>query len=117
MELRTVGCIEDDAMLEIKDVLGETVRLTKEVWDVIVIKHPELRNLKSYIAVTLSNPEVITRSFYDERVVLYYRYFPAILRGKFLVVVVKKVSNAERYVATAYITDKRKGGEILWLRK
>ena len=31
--------------------------------------------------------------------------------------VVKRVSRAERYVATAYVTDKRKGGEILWLKK
>ena len=104
-------------MLEIKDIFGEVLKLTDEVWDAVIIKHPEVKSLKSYIARTVSEAEVVARSVYNERVVLYYRYFPGILKGKFMVVVVKRVTHNEKYVATIYITDKRKGGELLWPKK
>lgn len=103
-------------MIDIKDVFDERVKLVKEVWVDIVKKHLEVEGLKAKIALTISHPEVITRSAYNERVSLYYRYFPNIFKGKLLVVVVKKLSGYEKYVATVYITNKRKGGEIVWPR-
>lgn len=88
--------------------------MTKRCWRDIVKKHPEVQGLESGVALAISHPEVIVKSLYDERMSLYYRYFPNILKGKILVVVVKTISQQEKYVATVYITDKRKGGEIIW---
>ena len=104
-------------MLEIKDIFNEQVRLIEGAWKDIVKKHPEVKDLKSEIALTISHPEVIIKSVYDTRVTLYYRYFPAIFKGKLLVVAVKRLSQQEKYIATVYITDRRKGGEIIWPRR
>lgn len=104
-------------MLEIKDVFNEQIRLSEDVWRDIIKKHPEVEDLESDIALTISHPEVVVKSVYDERVTLYYRYFPDILKGKLLVVVVKRLSQYEKYVVTVYVTDKRKGGEIIWPRR
>ncbi|MFA4889917.1 MAG: hypothetical protein WC628_10170 [Candidatus Omnitrophota bacterium] len=104
-------------MLEIKDVFSEQVKLIENAWKDIIKKHPEVKDLKSEIAMTISHPEVIVKSVYDERVTLCYRYFPDIFKGKLLVVVVKRLSQQEKYVATVYITDVRKGGEIIWPRR
>lgn len=104
-------------MLEIKDVFNEQVKLTENAWKEIVKKHPEINGLKSDIALTISHPEIIVKSIYDERVTLYYRYFPHIFKGKLLVVVVKRLSQYEKYIATVYITDRRKGGEVIWPRR
>ena len=101
----------------IKDVFGEGIRLSEETWNDIVKKHPEVKSLKSEIALTISHPEVIIKSVYDARVTLYYRYFPTIFKGKLLVVAVKRLSQQEKYIATVYITDRRKGGEIIWPRR
>lgn len=101
-------------MLEIKDVFGEQVKLIENAWKDIIKKHAEVKDLKSEIALTISHPEVIVKSVYDERVTLYYRYFPNIFKGKLLVVVVRRLRQYEKYIATVYITDRRKGGEIIW---
>lgn len=104
-------------MLEVKDVFNEQVKLIEGVWKDIIKKHPEVEALKSEIVLTVSHPEVIVKSVYDERVTLYYRYFPHIFKGKLLVTVVKRLSQHEKYIATVYITDARKGGEIIWPRR
>lgn len=104
-------------MLEIKDVFNEQVKLAEDVWRDIFKKHPEVRGLKLDIALTVSHLEVVVKSIYDERITLYYRYFPNIFSGKLLVVVVKRLSQDEKYVATVYITDKRKGGEVIWPKR
>lgn len=104
-------------MLEMKDVFNEQVKLTEDVWTDIIKKHPEVKRLKPDIALTISHPEVIIKSIYDERMTLYYRYFPNIFSGKLLVVIVKRLSQNEKYIATVYITDKRKGGEVIWPRR
>lgn len=103
-------------MFEIKDVFNEPVSLTRDVWAAIVKKHPEVDGLDGEIKLTIFQPDKVVKSVYDERVNLYYKYFEKIFKGKLLVVVVKKLSRYEKYVTTAYITDKRKGGEVIWPR-
>lgn len=101
-------------MLEINDVFGEKVKLSGDSWKDIVKKHPEVESLESAISLTLSHPEVVTKSIYNDKVSLYYRFLPNIFKGKLLVVVVKRLTQHEKYIATVYITDKRKAGEIIW---
>lgn len=101
-------------MFEIKDIFNEPVSLTRDVWTNVVRKHPEVDRLEREIKLTIFQPDKVVKSVYDERVNLYYKYFAKIFKGKLLVVVVKRLSYREKYVTTVYITDKRKGGEIIW---
>jgi hypothetical protein len=106
--------VSNKIIIQINDVLGKAVLLTGSVWQDIQIKHPEVKGLEERIKETISQPEVITKSLYDERVWLYYRFFKEVLKGKYLVVIVKSVSKEENYISTIYVTDKRRGGEVVW---
>lgn len=94
------------------DAFGQTIELTAERWLHVLGEHQELKAFEDLIPQTLQQPDVIIRSVYDLQVRLYYKWFPQLWHGKYLVVVVK--SNRRHVVLTSYITDKIKGGERLW---
>lgn len=94
------------------DVFGEEVILTEEVKQVIFTKHPEVRRFFNRVEKVLAMPDTVQRSIIDVRVSLYYRFYPDIFNGKFIVVVVKRVDR--KFISTLYITDKIKIGGILW---
>jgi hypothetical protein len=106
--------MKDKVYFKIRDVFGAEVILTEFAWQDIQFKHPEVRGLEEKVGRTIREPEVVVRSVYDERVVLCYSFFEEILGGKYLVVVVKTIAKGKKYVSTVYITDRRKGGEIVW---
>lgn len=59
----------------------------------------------------------VIQSASDPDAHLYYRYYVATLvGGKFLCVVVK-LAQDDAFVLTAYLTDKRKKGVVVWPRE
>ena len=88
------------------------IELTEERWKYIILKHPEVKLYYDEIDFVLANPEVVKISKRDKNVLLYYKYFSKIFDGKYLLVVVKK--NKRDFIITIYITDKIKGGEVIW---
>lgn len=95
------------------DYRGIPIRVTDERMSHIM-EHPEMRGMEGAIAETLLEPDQVVRSVSDERTVLIYRYYPhTMVGGKFLCVVVKE-SVDDRFLLTAYLTDRIKQGEIIW---
>jgi len=101
-----------EAAFTFKDYLGEQVVLTKDVYGVILLKHPESKKFFDHIGETLASPEVVRRSVTDIRTRLYYRFYRDVLDGKFVVVVVKRAEG--NFISTIYATDKIKEGEVIW---
>ncbi|MBI3538179.1 MAG: hypothetical protein HY070_11570 [Chloroflexi bacterium] len=95
-----------------KDYLGEEIFLTAQVYQVILVKHLEVSRFFDRVGDTLMNPDEVRKSVTDSRVRLYYRYYPDVLDGKFVVVVVKRAEGI--FISTIYATDRIKEGEILW---
>lgn len=94
------------------DRFGQTIELTSERWHHVIDRHQELRLLEPCIAETLHQPDAIVRSIYDAQVKLYYKFFPELWGGKYVVVVIRL--NHRHQILTVYVTDKIKGGERLW---
>lgn len=103
-------------MKHIKDYQGLSIRLTEERMKHI-LEHPEMKSMSHNITETLSNPDCVLQSANDQQTELYYRYYLKTKVGdKFLCVVVKK-NEKDAFVITAYLTDKIKKGNIIWIKK
>jgi len=101
--------------VSIQDVFGRVIKIPKERWQHVCQQHPELLDLQNEVKETLVSPDLIKMSITDKSVRLYYRYYPAILGGKYLLVVVK--TNRRNFIVTAYVTDYIKAGDELWKRR
>ena len=100
-------------LLQIKNPFGRDTILTQDTWDEILFKHPEMIGHLDEVQETICCPEFIKESISDARVLLYYRFYPNILKGKHLTVVVKSVDFD--FVSTAYFARRiAKGGSIVW---
>lgn len=97
-----------------RDVFGAEVVLTDTVKAMILQKHPEVSDFIDQIDRALAEPEEVRRSIRDKRVVLYYRFEAAVLEGKWVVVVVKRIDR--NFVSTMYATDQIKSGEVIWTK-
>ena len=86
--------------------------LTASVRAAILSKHPEVERFLHLVGTVLRQPDEVRQSRVDERSVLYYRFEPAVLGGKWIVVVVKRADR--KYVSTAYATGTVKFGAVLW---
>lgn len=71
-----------------------------------------MKKYRKDIGETISEPDLIRQSIYSKNVYIYYRYYPNILQGKYVAVVVRMDEN--KFIITAYITDKIKRGEEIW---
>ena len=96
------------------DMLGRKIKLSNERWRHITTVHPEIERYRKEVEETVSDPELVKQSLYSNEVTLYYKCYPNILGGKHIAVVVKL--NENKFVITAYITDRIKEGKILWER-
>lgn len=94
------------------DRFNKKILLSDIRWKHITIAHPEMKKYRKEIVETVSESDLIRQSIYSKSVYLYYRHFPNILQGKYMVAVVK--ANEDKFVITAYITDKIKRGEETW---
>lgn len=96
------------------DVFGDEIVLTEDVRDAILTKHPEIVPFIGEMETVLKTPDEIRRSIHDERAVLYYCYREQVLKGKWLVVVVKRIDR--NFVSTFYATSRIKSGNVLWTK-
>jgi len=103
-------------MKTLKDCFGHSVRLTDERL-AHILEHTEMKEMGAELERVLLQPQLVRRSRSDEAVRLFYEFYAqTIVGGKWLCVVVKYMEN-DAFVVTAYLTDKPKAGEDLWLIK
>lgn len=88
------------------------VELTYERKIHIQTYHPDLSKYFGKISEILLTPDEVRQSIYDKEVIIFYKYFSEIKNGKFISVVVK--TGIRNFILTSYLTDKIKGGEVLW---
>lgn len=74
--------------MELIDRFSRRIKLTEERWNHIAETHPELKDMLMDLKGALEAPELIKRSVYNEKVVLFYRYYGHIYEGKYMCVVV-----------------------------
>jgi len=89
--------------------ISRIIELTPERRNHIIEYHPDIAAYLSKIGETLKSPSQIRRSRHDAEVMLFYKHFTDIKKGKYLVVVVK--INERNFVLTCYLTDKIITGE------
>lgn len=73
--------------------------------------------LEQAIEETLLRPERVMTSFSDPQARLYYRLHSGTLVGDKYLCVVLKVTAADAFVLTAYLTDRVKTGVPIWPRE
>ena len=95
-----------------KDVFGDEIILVDSVRAMILMKHPETVDFIDQIDRVLAQPDEVHQSVRDKRSILYYRFEDGILKGKWVVVVVKRID--QNFISTIYATDQIKSGETLW---
>ena len=84
--------------------------LTRNRWrEIVRFKHPAVAGREKEVRQCLRHPEVIRSSAKDSNVHLHYLG----LEGIYLCVVVAGDAN-ERFVVTAYLTERLKKGDELW---
>lgn len=103
-------------MKVVRDYQGTAVRLTEERL-AHILEHPEMAGMEAAIERTLMLPERVVQSFSDPEAHLHYRYYVSTRVGNKYLCVVVKVTSADAFVLTAYLTDKIKQGVTLWPRK
>ena len=102
-----------DVIFEVRTPLGVSVRTTSDYWKIITtIKHPVMVKYRKEVKSALSDPDEIRRSKQDPRVHLYYKNI-----GKVSVCVVSDhIDSKEGYIITAYLTDRIKEGEQIYVK-
>jgi len=102
-------------LIKTTDYFGNEIILSQQRWVHIIQEHPEIAGYLDEIKFTLKGPDLVKRSKRDEDVHLYYRFFKEVLRGKYILVVVK--ISVPNFIITCYITHRIKEGEIIWKKK
>src|SRR5437870_3606085 len=100
---------ESQALFEVMNPLGFTVRTTAEYWSLIESKHPKLCGRVQEIVHVLTCPDQRCQSRQDTAVYLFY----CANQSHFLCAVVKRL-DGEGFLITAYPCDKIKEGESVW---
>lgn len=96
-------------LFNISTSIGFNISTTQDYWNLIQIKHPEVKDKLLLIKQTLKMPDLVTRSKIDKAVLLFYKK----INGYWLCVVAK-ISFVDGFIITTYITDKIKEGEKVW---
>jgi hypothetical protein len=91
---------------------GKIIELTHERWEHIALYHADIVPFLDRLNAVLAHPDEVRRSLDDPQVNLFYKYYPDILGGKYVVVVVK-VGEERNFVLTAYLTGSVKTGALL----
>ena len=101
-------------MKTFEDCFRRIIRLTDERL-AHILEHLEVQGMENELERVLQQPVVVRRSHSDKTVWLFYRFYAQTpVGGKWLCVLVKLVED-DAFVVTAYLTDKLKAGEDLWL--
>ena len=64
--------IRNKCLFKVSTPLGLNIRTTKEYWNLIQIKHPEVADKLILIKEILKMPDLITKSKIDNNVLLFY---------------------------------------------
>lgn len=99
----------DKYLFDIATPLNVKIHTTRDYWEKVLAKHPELEGKLSDIQQTLRQPTEIRRSKRDEFIFLFYSE-----TEKYWLCVVTKKIGLEGFLVTAYITDRIKEGETVW---
>jgi molybdopterin synthase catalytic subunit len=97
----------------LRDLDGLAIRLTDERL-AHILEHPEMAGLERNIEETLAQPQSVVESFADPSARLYYRFYLGTKVGDKYLCVVVKISGADAFVLTAYLTDRIKRGVPIW---
>ena len=92
--------------MKFKTVIGN-VNLTKATKLHIIQRHPIMEDYFGHLKEILESPQEIRYSSRSDEVLLFYRYFDKIERGKYVAVVVNKLKKS---VLTTYLTHRIKLG-------
>ena len=103
----------EDVYFQVQTSLGVTIRTTKDYWKrIITTKHPSIAKYEGEVKETLASPDEIRKSTQDRRVHLYYKKI-----GKlYICVVADHITEKEGYIITAYLTDRIKEGEQIYVK-
>ena len=102
-----------DVYFQVETLDGIIIRTTKEYWQrIVTTKHPSIIKYEEQVKETLKDPDQMRKSQQDSRVRLYYKSI-----GKLYVcVVTDHVTAKEGYIITAYLTDRIKEGEQIYVK-
>lgn len=104
-------------VFEIVSKLNKKIRLTENQFYEIKLKHPEIVNQENKFKETLTSPDAIRKTQYENNAWLFYKFFKTTpVTQKYLMVAIKLL-NDEGFVVTAYFTDRIKIGEEIWMVK
>ena len=92
-----------------REKFGKQVRLTKERWNHIIDRHPEIKPHLSKIKIAIQEPEIIIENPYNKNEKYYHKYFKGL--KNFLIVILE---TNKKFIITAFIARKRKKGKISW---
>jgi len=92
-----------ESIFEISDKTGRKIQLSKDRWNHITVKHPNMTNMLEDIKKALEKPTFIVPHKYTKDMRNYYFYYK--LEKHYLLVSVKYL-NGSGFVATAFITRK-----------
>jgi len=96
---------------------GKKIFLTKNQYEHVRKRHPEVTGEIEEIKRTLVSPQIVRRSMYHEKVWLFYRFFKDTPVSEKYLMVAARIVNNEGFVVTSYFTDKVKMGEEIWREK
>ena len=106
-----------EVIFEVIAKFSKKIALTLRGYEHISERHPEVSGMIETMKETLVNPQVIRKSMYDDKVLLFYRLFDKTPVGRKYLMVGVKLYNNEGTVITSYFTDKIKMGDELWMGK
>ena len=103
-------------MIIVKSKNNVSSRLTKERWNHIVLRHPELDGQKEQVLETVTEPDLIQQGDFGEFIAIkFYERTP--LTSKYLVVIYKEVKDTDGFIITAYYATKpSERSKIVWKR-
>jgi len=93
------------------------ISLTEARYNHVCKRHPEVFGEVDKMKETLSSPQVVRKSMYDEKVLLFYHFFKNTTVTEKYLMVAARILNVEGFVVTSYFTDKIKMGVEIWGEK
>lgn len=103
-------------MIIVKSKNNIPLRLSKERWNHIVLKHPEMDGQKERMIETVTDPDLIQQGDFGELIAIRF-YDSTPLTSKYLVSIYKEVIDTDGFIITAYYATKpSKRRHVIWKR-
>lgn len=103
-------------MIIIKSKNNISLRLTKERWNHIITRHPELNGQKEQVLETITDLDLIQQGDFGELIAVRF-YEKTSLTSKHLVVIYKEVVDTDGFIITAYyVTKPSERRQTVWRR-